>query len=391
MSEVTLDWPQDYNKVPKEAFTRHDIYKAELEQIFYGPEWHPIAHAAEIPNKGDFKTTRLAEVPLIVTHSQDGDIRVFFNSCSHRGNQVETALRGNKTEFECPYHRWLFNTEGDLIGCPNAKEFSPGFEKKDYPLEQPRTELFMGVVFVTFSDKTCSLTEFLGELTSTFKDLLLGDGRLKLIGYQKVRYKSNWKSYNDNDGYHAPLLHKAFRMLNWQGGKGRQYNSGIRGHLGFESALTVATGTKTLKDNSILDFKGSDPSKGSCIVGLFPTFVATKHLDVCNLRFANPDGPDHIEVHYAYFAHVDDDDEMVQHRVRQSSNLLGPSGLVSMEDASIFHRIHIGNHTPGNAVFQKGVKDTKSIPETMMQNDETGQLKRWDYYREIMGFHRKGA
>ena len=122
MSNVTLDWPQDYNKVPKEAFTRHDIYKAELEQIFYGPEWHPIAHAAEIPNKGDFKTTRLATVPLIVSHGQDGNIRVFFNSCSHRGNQVETALRGNKKEFECPYHRWLFNTEGDLIGCPNAKE-----------------------------------------------------------------------------------------------------------------------------------------------------------------------------------------------------------------------------------------------------------------------------
>ena len=80
---------------------------------------------------------------------------------------------------------------------------------------------------------------------------------------------------------------------------------------------------------------------------------------------------------------------MVRHRLRQSSNLLGPSGLVSAEDASIFHRVHIGNHTPGNAVFQKGVKNKRSMPEKMAQNDETGQLLRWDYYREIMGFQRE--
>jgi anthranilate 1,2-dioxygenase large subunit len=82
---------------------------------------------------------------------------------------------------------------------------------------------------------------------------------------------------------------------------------------------------------------------------------------------------------------------MALHRLRQSSNLLGPCGLISMEDASIFHRIHIGNKTPGNAVFQKGVTDRESIPSEMLQNDETGQLRRWEYYREVMGFERAAA
>jgi hypothetical protein len=62
-----------------------------------------------------------------------------------------------------------------------------------------------------------------------------------------------------------------------------------------------------------------------------------------------------------------------------------------MEDASIFHRMHIGNKTPGVATFQKGVKDTNEIPTEMTQNDETGQLPRWEYYREIMGFERGNA
>src|SRR3546814_6181318 len=82
---------------------------------------------------------------------------------------------------------------------------------------------------------------------------------------------------------------------------------------------------------------------------------------------------------------------MVRHRLRQSSNLLGPSGLISMEDASIFHRIHIGNHTPGAAIFQKGVRDKEKIEDEFLQNDESGNLPRWEYYREIMGFERRAA
>ncbi|WP_332812716.1 aromatic ring-hydroxylating oxygenase subunit alpha [Sphingomonas sp.] len=377
--------------MPKEVFVRDDIYQAELERIFYGPEWHPVAHESEVPNNGDYKTTNLAGVPLLIARGQDGVVRVFYNSCSHRGNQVETAPMGNKKEFECPYHRWLFSTEGKLIGCSNEREFSPGFDRKDYPLAQPRTSSFYGLIFVTMSPETEDLDDFLGDLKNTLRELMAGDGRLKLLGYQKVRYGSNWKAYADNDGYHAPLLHQAFKLLNWQGGQGRQYATTHRGHLGMEAALSIPKGHNALQDPSIIEFKGQDPSVGSRVVNIFPTFVGTKHLDVINLRFANPVSVMEVEVHYAYFAHEDDDEDMLRHRLRQSSNLLGPSGLISMEDASIFHRIHIGSRAPGSAIFQKGVHDSQRLETQFLQNDETGNLPRWDYYREIMGFDRRLA
>lgn len=295
---------------------------------------------------------------------------------------------GNKKEFECPYHRWLFDTSGNLVGCPNHREFLPNFNKADYPLAQPRFDTFYGLIFVTLSADTEPLLEFLGDTQKTLLDLLGGDGRLELLGYQKVRYDSNWKAYADNDGYHAPLLHQAFKLLNWQGGKGRQFTCTSHGHICFESALSVVSGPTVLKDQSLIEFKGQDPSVGSRIVSLFPTFVATKHLDVINLRFANPIDENKVEVHYAYFAHQDDDEDMLRHRLRQSSNLLGPCGLVSMEDASIFHRIHIGSHTPGSAVFQKGVHDPSKLGSEFLQNDESGNLPRWEYYRQVMGFQR---
>lgn len=391
MATETLEWPRNYNEVPKAAFIRKEIYAEEIKRIFHGKEWHPIAHESEVPEPGNFKTLRLAGIPLLIARDEKGEVRVFYNACSHRGNQLETAVMGTKTEFECPYHRWLFNANGDLVGCPNPREFIPGFDKADYPLAQPRFDSFYGLIFVTFSDKTEPLLEFLGDAGETLRELMAGDGRLKLLGYQKVRYDTNWKSYADNDGYHAPLLHQAFGMLNWQGGKGRQFASTERGHLCFESALSVASGPSVLKDTDVIAFRGQDPSVGSRIVMLFPTFVSTKHLDVINLRYATPIDEETTEVHYAYFAHQDDDEEMVRHRLRQSSNLLGPCGLISMEDASIFHRIHIGNHTPGNAIFQKGVHDPLKLESEFLQNDESGNLPRWEYYRSLMGFERAAA
>jgi phenylpropionate dioxygenase-like ring-hydroxylating dioxygenase large terminal subunit len=383
-----LIWPKKMNKLPKKIFVDEDLFEEELKKIFYGREWHPVCHESEVPEVGDFKTFQVGRIPLYAARGDDGQVRVFYNSCSHRGNQMVTAPRGNKTEFECPYHRWLFSKEGKLIGCPNSDEYSPGFKKEDYPLSQPRTDSYLGLIFCTFSAESTSLLDWLGEDTLAPLSTILGkDGRLKLLGYQKVRYNVNWKAYCDNDGFHAPLLHRAFKMLNWQGGKGRQYAPTER-HLVFESKLSEAPDTSFLNDYSILEFKGVDPSEGSCIVQLYPMFVSTKHLDMLNLRFAFASGPDTTEVHYAYFTHLDDDPELANHRLRQSSNLLGPTGLISMEDASIFHRIHIGAQTPGNVEFQKGVKDFYKLNDQFQQNDESGNLPRWEYYRKVMGFER---
>jgi len=255
-----LQWPAHTNEIPKEVFTRPDIYEQELKQIFYGPEWHPIAHESEIPNPGDFKTFFVGKVPLIINRAQDGKVRVFYNACSHRGNQLETAVAGNKTEFECPYHRWLFKDDGSLIGCPAEAEFTPGFDRKQFPLAQPRMDIFYGLIFVTFSDKTPDLNIWMEDTHEGLRDTLGLDGRLVLLGYQKVRYRTNWKAYIDNDGYHAPLLHSAFRMLNWQGGAGRQYATKLHGHMIFTSSMTVAPKNTILKDPSVVEFRGSDPT-----------------------------------------------------------------------------------------------------------------------------------
>jgi phenylpropionate dioxygenase-like ring-hydroxylating dioxygenase large terminal subunit len=383
-------WPKKITQIPKEVFGDKDLFEKELENIFYGDCWHVVGHAAEVPNVGDFKTFDLGRVPLLIARGKDNQIRVFYNTCTHRGNQVEVSASGNRKEFECPYHRWLFSLEGALTACPGSKEFAPDFKQEDFGLIEVKSAQFLGLILVTMGKNTPPLAEWLGEeVTSTLSALLCGDGRLKLLGYQKVSYNVDWKGYNDNDGYHAPMLHAGFRMLNWQGGKGFQKMS-ANGNLVFEAELKPAQDNGFLNDPSLIAFKGSDPARGSMIVQLYPTTVMVKHLDMINLRFAIARSEEETEVHYAYFSHEDDSEELLQHRIRQSSNLLGPCGMISMEDAAIFRRIYIGNKTPGVAEFQKGVTSFTELPKDLKQNDETGNLGRWEQYRKLMGFKREG-
>lgn len=384
-----LVWPDRINEIPKEVFVRPDVFEQELRSIFYGPYWHPVAHLAELASPGDFKTFDLGRVPLIVSHGQDGKVRVFVNSCMHRGNQLVMASCGNRKDFECPYHRWMFSTTGQLVACPGSDEFAPDFDKANHSLRELNVALFLGLVFVSLRSDAPALAEWLGPASQPLSEVLGGDGRLKLLGYQKVKYATNWKAYGDNDGYHAPLLHTGFRLLGWQGGIGSQRVT-ENGHLFIESQLKPAQNRAFLKDPTLIDFKGGNPEKGSRVVQLFPMAVLVKHLDVINLRFSIPRSVDSTEVHYAYFALEDDDAEMVTHRVRQASNLLGPCGMVSMEDASVFQRIHIGSQSPGNAGFQKGVKRLDELWFDFKQNDEAANIPRWDFYRRAMGFARAG-
>lgn len=386
-NDVDFRWPEKFSEIPKEAFHREDIYRAELERIFYGPEWHLLAHVSEIPEPGDFKTLNLGEAPLLILRGDDGEIRVFNNSCPHRGTQLTTCARGNAPDITCPYHRWYFSNRGELVAAPGIDRFPDDFRKEDYGMHELRSGIRHGLVFATCSAETIDLDAFLGDGDSyLFK--LLGEGaELRLLGYQKVAFSTNWKEYGDNEGYHAPLLHRAFSLLKWQGGKGTQCVT-ERGHKLIEAELGGTRNEAFLGDNSLVEFHDDTAPKRSIVVNLFPMTVLTRHLDVINIRFSFPRSPDETEAHYAYFSTASDDEEMYRHRLHQASNLLGPSGLISLEDGAVFNRLHRGSNTLGNVTFQKGAGETLTAPCFVEQNDEASNLIKWERYRQIMGFER---
>ena len=107
-------WPEEgVTRVPYWVYTDPEIYGREQERIFGGPHWSYIGLDCEIPASGDFLTTRIGDVPVVVVRDETGQVRVVKNECAHRGTQFCRAARGNTSEFQCPYHQWLYDLRGN--------------------------------------------------------------------------------------------------------------------------------------------------------------------------------------------------------------------------------------------------------------------------------------
>jgi len=375
----------DHTHVPFQVYSDEAIYRRELDEYFYGPFWHPVALQAEIPNVNDYKSLYIGETPVIAVHSAEGEFSVMVNACAHRGVQLTAEFLGAAEGFTCPYHGWVFKNDGSLLSTIGEECFPTDFDRNEYNLKNLRVETFCGVVFATFDPAAPSLDEFLGNLKPHLKVVVGGGERpLKLLGYQKITFNTNWKLFMDNDGYHAGILHAAFRLLDFAGGGGYLEADGHYGHWGMNYQSKDYEDNGYLNDPSVVESRsGEQTAAGACVR---PVTQAVRHMDSINFRFARPMGPNKTEVHYTYFGFDDDDPDLLNHRVRQGSNLLGPSGFISIEDSSIFDRGQKAmGYTGGQMNFLKGMGSNPDINRSS-QNDESVSTVFWADYKSRMGF-----
>src|SRR5215470_12001644 len=106
MSELGADtirgvpWPSNaLTEVPFRVYTDPEQYRLEQERIFKGPTWSYLCLAAEIPEPGDWVTTTLGEVAVIVARGPDGAVNAFVNRCAHRGNLLCLTNKGHGKEI----------------------------------------------------------------------------------------------------------------------------------------------------------------------------------------------------------------------------------------------------------------------------------------------------
>jgi phenylpropionate dioxygenase-like ring-hydroxylating dioxygenase large terminal subunit len=101
--------------VSPQVFADPEVHRLEQERIFTRC-WLYVGHESQLPNPGDFIAGFMGEEPVIVCRGADRQIRVFLNSCRHRGMLVCRVEEGNAKFFRCPYHGWTYDLEGQLTG-----------------------------------------------------------------------------------------------------------------------------------------------------------------------------------------------------------------------------------------------------------------------------------
>jgi phenylpropionate dioxygenase-like ring-hydroxylating dioxygenase large terminal subunit len=200
--------------VPLALFNNDEVYALEMQRIF-ARTWVFIGHVSEVPTPGDFVSRFIGRDPFIFTHGADGQLRVFFNACRHRGAKVCRVDRGNTPEFVCPFHGWTFNNKGELTGVPARKT---GYKELDFGewglFQTPKIVNYHGLIFVALDPDAPSFEEHLGDY-KWYLDIqfaLSPKGMTVLGEPHRWVVDANWKQGAENfcgDSSHTPTTHKS--------------------------------------------------------------------------------------------------------------------------------------------------------------------------------------
>lgn len=201
----TTDQAQDVMHVPARAYTDPETWEREMALIF---KRLPImvGLSLELPEAGDFKTIDMLGMPLLITRTNDGSVRVMLNVCSHRGMTLTTEGCGHKTLFTCPYHRWSFGLDGGLRGVAEWKKFGD-VDKETLGLTQLACYEKGGFIFAVLTPGLeVDFEEFLGEM---IEDVAAkGFDQWHYCGQREI-FGANWKVAYDGylEGYHFASAH----------------------------------------------------------------------------------------------------------------------------------------------------------------------------------------
>ena len=403
--------PEGAARVPFWVYSDKDVYDLEQERIFSGPNWSYVALEAEIPNPCDFIRANIGDKPIVVARDGNGSVNVFANHCAHRGVVFCRHPRGNAKRFICPYHQWTYDATGMLVAIPFRRGYKgkggmdPEFKLQEHGAEALKVAVRNGVIFASFDFAVQPLEHFLGPKMLSYFDRVFDGRELEVLGYMRQRIPCNWKFMFENikDPYHASVLHVflitfgLFRLDQRSAvemdetGRHAALISRKGEQMTNEATLEMANFRQDLKLNDPRLIEPAREFAGDVTVvmqTIFPNVIVQQQSNTLAMRQVVTRGPHAFDLNWTFFGYKNDAPELRQKRIRQA-NLMGPAGLVSVDDSEVLALSQEGAqvYSDTDAVLEMG---GRSIADTDHMVTEAGVRAFYTHYIDVMGFDHAG-
>ena len=373
---VSLDDRNRVTGVDHRVYTDASVYTAEMLKIFSGPVWIFLGLEQEVLRPGDFLTTYMGEVPVLIARDEENNLRAFENVCAHRGAMVERRASGCTRTFRCLYHNWSYGLNGALTGVPKPDSYGESFCKEDYPLPSAgRVEVFAGLIFASRDPKVPSVEEYLGSLGPLIADTMRG-GKVELLGRHRNLIDANWKLFFENtvDAYHAENLHRPLKNYVVDNANYAFPNGhGLIRRLASAQEMAAIEARKGIAHDSTL-IVGDQRT-----LGVFPNLLmlGSPSRPVIIIRQLIPRGLARLELVIYYVSPAGLSSSEKERAAREICSLFGPSGAVSVDDAEAMQAVQRAagahysktiltrgiNAKPGTAASSSGELSLRSFYE----------------------------
>ena len=202
------DW-----SLPGWLYTDPENHAVEMERVIR-PSWQIVCHVNEIPNAGDWRTIDYIGESVIVVRGDDGEVRAFTNVCRHRAMRLVEGTAGCAKKLVCPYHAWVYETDGRLTGVPMKSDY-PALKLEENGLAPVALEVWRGFVWVCLKPGVFPTpSEMMAPHEAEIAPYRFED--MQPMGEMRLRPRTvNWKNVGDNysDNLHIPVAHDGLTRI----------------------------------------------------------------------------------------------------------------------------------------------------------------------------------
>ena len=196
--------PLQRRSLPFECYWRESILIQEQKYIFSN-QWLGLGRADRLENHGEYEAFELCGKALVLMRDQDKVLRLFANTCRHRGAKLLESA-GQCQAISCPFHGWTYSLDGNLINAKTMSE-NPNFDFLDHSLIEYELKDVQGFLFAFLGDQPTDLDTQLGDFSELHQPWSLDE----LITTRRAVFEvqCNWKAFLDvfNEYYHLNNVH----------------------------------------------------------------------------------------------------------------------------------------------------------------------------------------
>ena len=300
--------------LPNAHYIDPAVFAEERDALLFG-QWAGLAVAADVPEAGDAKPITFMGMPLLLLRDRNDQVRVFQNTCRHRGMILVEKPRKIEGAIRCPYHSWCYSTEGKLVSTPHVggpgQNTHPDVDRSTLGLTEIRSHIWRDVVWVNVDGQApefeVAMKPVMERWAEFERPLFHGGVDSKFV----LSVKSNWKLAVENycESYHLPWVHPG---LNSYSRLEDHYNIEEYGAYSGQGTLVYrqlegANGAK------FADFEGLDAKWDTAAeyISVYPNVLLGMHRDHAFAIVLVPKGPEETEENiHLYYATPETDADL---------------------------------------------------------------------------------
>ena len=283
---------QDGEYVDSRIYSDENIFKEEIKKIF-SKVWIPVCHESEIPEINNFRTSSIANVPIIVVRDTD-DVKAF-------SNMIERRPRG-------------------------TVDMMPNTYSLDCDVQ------FGGFVCVTLNENPSTIEEWVDGSFDCMKESLNAEP-LDVFHYHKAIIPCNYKLWHDtNSEFYHDYLHYHNRVTGFNDSYFARENKCFNnGHVNVGSFEVQYDNYDGFESREELSFPYL-PTNHWEMIDMFPGINFNLRGSALRVDVMTPLSPDKVMIEFRGLGLKSDTPEQRLVRQRHHNSIWGPFGRNLHED-----------------------------------------------------------